>query len=207
MINRIYKISEASAYLGISINSLKTLANNNKINSFKTDGEHRRFREDDLDTYMGVKKEKQERLTVIYARCSTAKQKENLERQKDRLRKHAEEKGYKYLMIDEIASGINEKRKGIHKLIKMCFEGKVERILIEYKDRLARFGYEYLDAIFRNLEVIVEIVEIKEKKYEEELAEDIMKILTCYSARYYGARGGRKKKIEPVKEPNESNGI
>ena len=71
---KIYKITEASAYLGISINSLKTLANNNKINSFKTDGEHRRFREDDLDTYMGVKKEKQERLTVIYARCSTAKQ-------------------------------------------------------------------------------------------------------------------------------------
>ena len=50
-------------------------------------------------------------------------------------------------------------------------------------------------------------MEIKEKKYEEELAEDIMKILTCYSARYYGARGGRKKKTEPVKEPNESNGI
>ena len=204
---KIYKITEASKYLGISINSLKTLANNGKLNSFKTDGEHRRFREDDLDTYMGVKKEKQERLTVIYTRCSTAKQKENLERQKDRLRKHAEEKGYKYLMIDEIASGINEKRKGIHKLIKMCFEGKVERILIEYKDRLARFGYEYLDAIFRNLEIIVEIVEIKEKKYEEELAEDIMKILTCYSARYYGARGGRKKKIEPINKPNESNGI
>jgi len=63
---KIYKITEASAYLGISINSLKTLANNNKINSFKTDGEHRRFREDDLDTYMGVKKEKQERLTLKY---------------------------------------------------------------------------------------------------------------------------------------------
>lgn len=115
---KIYKITEASKYLGISINSLKTLANNGKLNSFKTSGEHRRFREDDLDAYMGVKKEKQERLTVIYARCSTAKQKENLERQKDRLRKHAEEKGYKYLMIDEIASGINEKRKGIHNFVK-----------------------------------------------------------------------------------------
>jgi predicted site-specific integrase-resolvase len=127
---------------------------------------------------MGVEKEKQEKVTVIYARCSTAKQKENLERQKDRLRKHAEAKGYKYVLIDEIASGINEKRNGIHKLIKMCFEGKVERVLIEYKDRLARFGYEYLDAIFTNLEVTVEIIETKEKKYEEELAEDIMKILT-----------------------------
>jgi len=144
-------------------------------------------------------------LTVIYARCSTAKQKENLERQKDRLRKYAEEKNYKYFMIDEIASGINEKRKGIHRLIKMCFEGKVERVLIEYKDRLARFGYECLDAIFRNLEIVVEVMETKEKKYEEELAEDIMKILTCYSARYYGARGGRKKKNEQENKPNDFN--
>ena len=53
---KIYKITEASKYLGISINSLKTLANNGKLNSFKTGGEHRRFREDDLDAYMGVKK-------------------------------------------------------------------------------------------------------------------------------------------------------
>ena len=163
---KIYKITEASEYIGVSINTLKTLANNNKINSFKTSGEHRRFRQDDLDTYMGIEKEKQEKLTVIYARCSTHKQKENLERQKDRLRKYAENKGYKYILIDEIASGINEKRKGIHKLINICFEDKVERILIEYKDRLARFGYEYLEAIFKNLEIIIEIIETKEKKYD-----------------------------------------
>ena len=56
---KIYKITEASEYLGISINTLKTLANNGKINSFKTTGKHRRFRQDDLDAYMGVEKEKQ----------------------------------------------------------------------------------------------------------------------------------------------------
>ena len=204
---KIYKITEASEYIGVSINTLKTLADNGKINSFKTSGSHRRFRQDALDAYMGVEKEKQEKLTVIYVRCSTAKQKENLERQKDRLRKYAENKGYKFILIDEIASGINEKRKGIYKLIKLCFEGKVERVLIEYKDRLARFGYEYLDAIFKNLEITVEIVEAKEQKYEEELAEDIMKILTCYSARYYGRRGGRKKKNIEKNQTIESNGI
>lgn len=144
---KIYKITEASEYLGVSINILKTLANNGKIKSFKTTGEHRRFRQEDLDDYMGVENEKQEKLTVICARCSTAKQKENLER------------------------------------------------------------YEYLDAIFTNLEIEVEIMETKEKKYEEELAEDIMKILTCYSARYYGARGGRKKKNQTENMPVESNGI
>jgi len=55
---KIYKITKASTYLGVSINTLKTLANNGKINSFKTSGGHRRFRQDDLDAYMGVKKEK-----------------------------------------------------------------------------------------------------------------------------------------------------
>ena len=57
---KIYKITEASEYLGVSINTLKTLANNGKIKSFKTTGEHRRFRQEDLDAYMGVEKEKQE---------------------------------------------------------------------------------------------------------------------------------------------------
>ena len=56
---KIYKITEASEYLGVSINTLKTLANNGKINSFKTFGSHRRFRQDDLDVYMGVEKGEQ----------------------------------------------------------------------------------------------------------------------------------------------------
>ena len=60
---KIYKITEASEYLGVSINTLKTLANNGKIKSFKTTGEHRRFRQEDLDAYMGVKKEKQEKIS------------------------------------------------------------------------------------------------------------------------------------------------
>jgi excisionase family DNA binding protein len=58
---KIYKITEASIYLGVSINTLKTLANNNRINSFKTTGEHRRFRQDDLDSYMGIAKKKKKK--------------------------------------------------------------------------------------------------------------------------------------------------
>jgi excisionase family DNA binding protein len=199
----ILKTTEASKYIGVSINTIKTLANNGKIKSFKTTGGHRRFMQEDLDAFTGRIASKPDKSTVVYARCSTAKQKENLERQKDRLMKYSESQGYKYIVIDEIASGINEKRKGLHKLINLAFQGKIERILIEYKDRLARFGYEYLDAIFKNLGIKVEIMDTKERKYEEELAEDIMKILTCYSARYYGARGGRKKKNVIV----ESNAI
>ena len=162
----ILKTKEASKYIGVSINTLKTLANNERIKSFKTAGGHRRFMQEDLDCFTGKVTEKQDKVTVVYARCSTAKQKENLERQKERLMRHAESQGYKYIVIDEIASGINEKRKGLHKLLNMAFQGKIERVLIEYKDRIARFGYEYLWSIFRNLGVKVEIMENREKKYE-----------------------------------------
>ena len=171
---KIYKITEASKYLGISINSLKTLANNGKLNSFKTSGEHRRFREDDLDAYMGVKKEKQERLTVIYARCSTAKQKENLERQKDRLRKHAEEKGYKYLMIDEIASGINEKRNGIHK--KASLRNEWNLALLRYAEKV---GTE--DAPESRRKIVTDIsqaIATAVSNREKEIAEEVEEIQT-----------------------------
>ena len=122
----ILKTKEASKYIGVSINTLKTLSNNERIKSFKTSGGHRRFMQEDLDHFTGKVTEKQDKVTVVYARCSTAKQKENLERQKDRLMKHAESQGYKYIVIDEIASGINEKRKGLHKLLNMAFQGKIE---------------------------------------------------------------------------------
>ena len=69
----IYKITDASKYIGVSINTLKTLANNSKIRSFKTNGGHRRFSQDDLDIYMGKFLIKPEKITVIYARYSTAK--------------------------------------------------------------------------------------------------------------------------------------
>jgi excisionase family DNA binding protein len=65
---KIYKITEASEYLGLSINTLKTLANNGKIKSFKTTGEHRRFRQEDLDAYMGVEKEKQDTVQEVEER-------------------------------------------------------------------------------------------------------------------------------------------
>lgn len=92
----ILKTKEASKYIGVSINTLKTLANNERIKSFKTSGGHRRFMQEDLDSFTGKLAVKPEKLTVVYARCSTAKQKENLERQKERLMRHAESQGGGY---------------------------------------------------------------------------------------------------------------
>jgi len=98
-------------------------------------------------------------------------------------------------------------------IIKKLLKGEDYRIEVvtlinaEFLQFAIDFFKHIVDAIFKNLEITVEVVETKEKKYEEELAEDIMKILTCYSARFYGRRGGRKKKNTAENEPIESNGI
>jgi len=80
----------------------------------------------------------------LYARVSTKKQEEYLRNQIERLESFAREKGWNYEVISEIASGINEKRKGLKKLLNKVKRGEVKKVVIEYPDRLARFGYEYL---------------------------------------------------------------
>ena len=91
------RITEASHYLGISINTLKEMADTGRIKSYKTTGGHRRFKREALDSFMGInQKPGPDKVTVIYARCSTQKQKENLERQRERLIEHAERKQYKF---------------------------------------------------------------------------------------------------------------
>lgn len=160
------RITEASEYLGVSINTLKHMADSGQIRSYKTNGGHRRFKREVLDEFTGVHVPTNShygKVTMIYARCSTQKQKENLERQKQRLIEHAQGKQYVYEVIEELSSGINEKRKGLHKLIRLIFEGRVERVLIEYKDRLARFGYEYLFLICKHTGVEIEIINEENK--------------------------------------------
>ncbi|SFM79718.1 Resolvase, N terminal domain [Thermodesulforhabdus norvegica] len=132
---------------------------------------------------------------VLYARVSTRKQKEYLESQIERLKKYADEKEWNYEVISEIASGVNEKRRGLKKLLNRVKKGTVEKVVIEYPDRLARFGFEYLKTFFESHGV--ELITINGKEHEEdrmkELAEDLIAIVNSFAARVYGSRGEKKK--------------
>ena len=126
---------------------------------------------------------------------STEKQRENMNRQKLRIMEHAHDKKYDYLVMEEIASGVNENRRQLNKLLDMIIAGQVCRVVIEWKDRLARFGFTYLKKLCDAFKVEIEIINHRdEQKYEEEITEDIIAIMTSYSARIYGKRGGRCKK-------------
>ena len=133
---------------------------------------------------------------VIYARVSTKKQADagNLDRQMERLRQYARENGFTIRAeFMDIASGLNQKRRGLANVLKLAEQGEYKKLIIEYPDRLARFGYEYIE---RHLKYCgVEIIAIAEKEPEDaqsELVRDLLAIVTSFSARLYGARGGRK---------------
>jgi len=136
---------------------------------------------------------------------STAKQADagNLQRQKERLITYAVEKGYQIAAIyKETASGLNENRRELTKLLKEASKGSMDIIIIEYKDRLARFGYKYLEQYFLSYGVVIEVIETNEEKSpQEELVDDMIAIVTSFSARIYGKRGGRvaKKLTETIK--------
>ncbi|WP_138420945.1 IS607 family transposase, partial [Aquibacillus sediminis] len=132
---------------------------------------------------------------AIYARVSTKKQADagNLSRQKARLTEYAVHHQYQITGIyDDIASGLNENRKGLTKLFNAIKEENISYLIIEYKDRLARFGYRYLENHLNELGCKIIIIDEKEGNEEQELVDDLIAITTSFSARIYGKRGGKR---------------
>lgn len=141
-------------------------------------------------------KETQRTITLVYARCSTQKQKENLDRQVGRLLEHCLQQGWKPELFKDIGSGLNDNRKEFKKLLKRILGGDVKRVVVEYKDRLCRYGFTVFLGYCEGLGVDVVILEDAEpKEFEQEFAQDVVALIASFSARLYGRRGGRKKKV------------
>lgn len=139
--------------------------------------------------------------TILYARCSTSGQKENLERQIERLKEFATKNGY---IIDgvysEIASALNYNRKYYRKLYGEIVNNEIEKIVIEYKDRLLRIGFDDFQILcdLHNVDLIV-IDNSEDKSKQQEITEDLISIIHHFSSKMYSSRK-RKKIIEVISE-------
>ena len=141
---------------------------------------------------------------AIYARVSNAENKSNLEAQRDRLISFCNAKGYKVSRIEmEVGSGLNDNRKKLERLLE---DRSIDLIVVEHKDRLARFGVNYikklLNAQGRDIEIVNEVVENK-----EDLIQDFVSIITSFCARVYGLRRSRRKTEQLIKELEKKDGI
>ena len=142
--SRLICIAQASEMLGVTTKTLKIWTNENKIKSYRTAGNHRRFRIEDIEHFLGesINSKEVNKKVFIYCRVSTKKQADsgNLQRQKDRLTEYCIKKGYNIVNIyEEVASGLNDNRRELAKMLRKIEE--VDCIVVEYTDRLARFGF------------------------------------------------------------------
>lgn len=171
-----------------------------------TKGETRYYSQEQLNHFLGLKsKTKLNKKTIGYCRVSSHKQKDYLERQVENVKTYMYTKGYQFEIITDIGSGINYNKKGLNKLIDMITNSEIDKIVILYKDRLIRFGYELIENLCEKYGTTIEIIDNTEKTEEQELVEDLIQIVTVFSCRLQGKRANKAKKM--IKELLEDDSI
>ncbi|MBP6715114.1 MAG: IS607 family transposase [Aliarcobacter sp.] len=158
---------------------------------------YRYYTEKQLKEFYGEVSNK-ERMVIGYCRVSSAKQKEELERQVENVKTYLITKGYQFKIISDIGSGINYDRKGLNQLIQMILQDEVSKVVVLYKDRLVRFGFELIENICEFKSVDIEVIDSTEKSEEQEVVEDLVQIITVFSCRLQGKRA--KKTKDMIKE-------
>jgi predicted site-specific integrase-resolvase len=192
---KLLSVKECKEIYGLSRITLINYEKKGLIKPVRTPGGVRRYRVEDIERLLGMLEDKQERVgkTILYARVSTRKQQPYLENQVQRLEEYAKSRGWEYEVIKEIASGVNENRRGLQKLLNMVKRGEVERVVVEYPDRLARFGFHYLKEFFDGFGVELIVINGREGEKErvQELVEDLVAIVSSFAAKIYGQRGAK----------------
>lgn len=162
----------------------------------------------DDDSVWLFKNKHEPRQTVLYGRVSTYKQKSDLANQMQELKDFARSKGYHVdHTFADIASGISfKRRKEFFKMLDLILDGKVERVIITHQDRLSRVGFELFEYLFQNYSTTIETVsdEMNPKTDEEELFEEIISLLHCFSMREYSHRRSEQKLIEETLKRKET---
>lgn len=190
-------IGVAAKEAGVHVDTIRNWEKKGYIKSERTPSNRKRFDLNAVISYANANKPKpQEKVTAIYARVSTPSRKSDLDFQKQVLELHCAAKGWQYIIIEDIGSGLNFKKQGLLKLINLIENNKIERILLNYKDRLLRYGNEIIYEIckYHNIEIVV-LSESESKTYEEELVDDVLSVITVFSAKLYGSRSHKNKKI------------
>ena len=195
---------EAADLLGVTVKTLHRWEADHKIKSTRTIGGHRRYEITDLignkTGWAGDPPSSQ--LTIGYARVSSHDQKQDLTRQVMVLESYCAKHGWGFEIIQDLGSGMNYQKKGLIRLIKLITSYQVERLVLTHKDRLLRFGSDLIFTLCEQFgtEVII-INRSDDSTFEEDLASDVLEIITVFSARLYGSRSHKNKKIvEELKE-------
>lgn len=193
------RASEVLKILRISRGTLSKYVKEGKIKTLPSSISWNEY--DDNDVYSLINKG--ERKTFIYARVSTPKQKNDLENQIESIKLYSAAKGYKISGIyKDIASGISfDKRKDFMEMLEYILKNEVERVIISYKDRLSRVGFDLFKGLFSSFGCSIEVMYDSSDRItdEKEIFEEIVSLLHCYSMKMYSKRRGKVLEISESK--------
>lgn len=194
MRDKLLTLKEAGRLLNVSKSTLQRWDRTGKLHAVRTEGNHRRYRQSDIDRIIGIEDTgggNNEIVVATYARCSSADQKNHgdLDRQSTRLSEYCAVRKYMVgHIIKDVGSGLNDKRKGFAKLCSLVVGRKINKVVIEHKDRLTRFQFNLIKFFFNSYGVDVELLDDKEYTQQEELVNDIMMLMASFSGKCYGQR-------------------
>ena len=196
--NKYVSIGEASEMLGVSMQTLRRWDKDGRLVAERTPAGHRRYLTHDVATFnpLGIVTDALTRPTIAYARVSSRDQQKDLARQIKVLEMYCAAHGWQYEILSDLGSGMNYRKKGLSELLDRIIADKAGRLVLTHKDRLLRFGAELVFAVCeaKNVEVVI-INQGDDRSFEEELASDVLEIVTVFSARMYGARSHKNKKL------------
>jgi len=183
---------EASKLLGVTVRTIQRWDKEGKIRCVRTVGGKRRVPESEIKRILGIH---EERKIVGYARVSSHTQKDDLEGQIELIENYAKERGWDVEILKDIGSGLKEDRRNFQKLLKIVMNKEVSKVIVAYSDRLTRFGFKTLEQFFKSYGTEIVVINREKKTPQEELAEDLITIISHFAGRLYGRRSHKYKKV------------
>lgn len=199
-------IGKFAKEIGLSVQHLRKLHNDNiLVPAVITEGGTRYYSDEQLLEYLNKDDLSKQLPIILYARVSIRNQKDDLERQVDNLKQYAIAKGYSFEVITDIGSGINYNKQGLKELIQKINNKEISKIVILYKDRLIRFGFELIEYLCKLNNIEIEIIDNTSISKEEELTNDLIQIITVFANRMYGSRSKKTLRLIQEVKSNDSN--
>ena len=205
-----YSSKTVTQMLGVSAQTLRNWDKEGKLKpSYVKSNGYRYYSEDSILSYTQERKTKKNLNVVGYARVSSKKQIDDLERQVENIKQYMTRKYESYDIITDVGSGINYNKKGLFSLIEKINKKEIDVIVVLYKDRLLRFGFELIEYFAKLNNVKIEIIDnTMDKTQDQELVEDLVQIITIFSCKLQGKRKGKTKQLlsdfsQKIKEMND----